>query len=207
MNSMDPGLSEILIVDDVEDNREILERNLVRAGYKTSTLASGVAAMERVTTNPPDLILLDWTMPELSGLDVLIAIRERYDANALPIIMCTARDESSSIVTAISAGANDYVQKPFNMTVLLARLQAQLDRKAALAALAAINSQLETTLTDRTRTLLARSAETAEKNSGLVETIVSLAEWLQSDEAGSDAARRISTARAIADAARQLGSA
>ena len=205
MNGMDPALSEILIVDDVEDNREILQRNLMRAGYKTSTLESGVAAMDRVTTSPPDLILLDWQMPELSGLDVLIAIRERHDANALPIIMCTARDESSSIVTAINAGANDYIQKPFNMPVLLARLKAQLDRKAALAALAAINTELETTLTDRTRTLLARTAQSGEQNALVVEEIVSMARWLESEEAGADGERRAATARSIAEAARRLG--
>lgn len=204
MNSMDPALSEVLIVDDVEDNREILQRNLARAGYKTSSLDSGVAALDRVTTSPPDLILLDWQMPELSGLDVLVAIRERYDANALPIIMCTARDESSSIVTAIGAGANDYIQKPFNVPVLLARVRAQLDRKAALAALAAINTELETTLTDRTRTLLARSAQAGEQNAALIRNIISLAEWLQSDEAACDAQRRAASAAAIADAARQI---
>lgn len=204
MNGMDPALSEVLIVDDVEDNREILQRNLARAGYKTTCLDSGVAALDRVTTSRPDLILLDWQMPELSGLDVLIALRERYDANELPIIMCTARDESSSIVTAISAGANDYIQKPFNIPVLLARLKAQLDRKAALAALAAINSELETTLTDRTRTLLARNAQTGEQNAALIKTIISLAEWLQGEEAACDAERRAASAGAIADAARLL---
>src|SRR3546814_11392469 len=74
-------------------------------------------------------------MPNLSGLDTLRAMREHYDLNQLPIIMCTARDEDSSIVDAIESGANDYIQKPIKMPVLIARMSAQLIRRAAMLAL------------------------------------------------------------------------
>ena len=144
----------ILIVDDVEDNRVILQRHLQREGFTASVCADGVAAIAQVTSDPPDLIILDWMMPQLSGLDTLKAIREHYDANRLPVIMCTARDEESSIGSAITAGANDYVQKPVRLPVLLARITAQLIRKAATDALGALNHDLEDTLAQRTRALL-----------------------------------------------------
>src|SRR3546814_16862694 len=78
-------------------------------------------------------------------------MREHYDLNQLPIIMCTARDEERSIVAAIESGANDYIPKPIKMPVLLARLSAQLMRRAAMAALDAANRDLETPLAQRPR--------------------------------------------------------
>src|SRR3954470_8350174 len=107
----------ILVVDDVEDNRVILQRHLLREGFDVSACDSGIAALAVVSTDPPDLVILDWMMPQLSGLDTLRAMREHYDANRLPVIMCTARDEESSIGSAFEAGANDYVQKPVRVPV------------------------------------------------------------------------------------------
>jgi len=144
----------ILIVDDVEDNRAILERQLRRAGFETSQRDDGVSAIAAVAANAPDLVLLDWMMPGLTGLETLKAMREHYDLNEMPIIMCTARDEESSIVEAIEAGANDYVQKPIRLPVLLARISAQLMRKAAVAALGEANQNLEEALARRTRQLI-----------------------------------------------------
>jgi two-component system phosphate regulon response regulator PhoB len=146
--------SRILIVDDVEDNRIFLQRQLKRAGFETAAAADGVEALAAISAGPPNLVLLDWMMPNLSGLDTLRAMREHYDFNQLPIIMCTARDEESSIVEAIEAGANDYIQKPIKMPVLIARISAQLMRSAAMAALDAANLDLEKTLAERTRELL-----------------------------------------------------
>ena len=98
-------------------------------------------------------------MPNLSGLDTLKAIREHFDANQLPVIMCTARDEETSIGLAIEAGANDYVQKPVRMPVLLARISAQLIRKGAMEALGAVNHDLENALAQRTREYFERQRE------------------------------------------------
>ena len=151
--------SRILIVDDVEDNRMVLRRQLERAGFVTTVVEDGIAALAEVSANKPDLVVLDWMMPHLSGLDTLKGIREHYDANELPVIMCTARDEESSIGVAMDAGANDYVQKPVRMPVLLARISAQLIRKAAIEALGAVNNDLETTLAQRTKQLFQRTAE------------------------------------------------
>lgn len=155
--SRDPVIGRrILIVDDVEDNRVVLDRQLRRNGFETSMCEDGVEALAEITSNPPDLVLLDWMMPNLSGLDTLKAIREHYDANVLPVIMCTARDEESSIGSAIEAGANDYVQKPIRVPVLLARISAQLIRKASADALGAVNLDLENTLAQRTRAFFDR---------------------------------------------------
>ena len=147
------GKIRILVVDDVEDNRIVLQRQLARSGFETTLCEDGIAALAEVSSNPPDLVLLDWMMPNLSGLDTLKGIREHYDANQLPVIMCTARDEESSIGAAIEAGANDYVQKPIRMPVLMARISSQLTRRAAVEALGAVNSDLESTLAQRTRLL------------------------------------------------------
>ena len=145
----------ILIVDDVEDNRVVLDRQLRKVGFETIQCADGMAALAEISSNPPDLVLLDWMMPGLSGMETLKAMREHLDLHRLPIIMCTARDEESSIVDALEAGANDYVQKPIRVPVLLARISAQLMRQAAMLALGAVNADLEELLAKRTRELFA----------------------------------------------------
>ena len=145
--------TRILIVDDIEDNRIVLKRGLERIGFQTTTCADGGSAVSMISSHVPDLVLLDWMMPGLSGIETVKAIREHYDVNELPIIMCTARDEESSIVDAIDAGANDYVQKPIKMPILLARMSAQLMRKAGVAAMGAVAQDLEATLAQRTREL------------------------------------------------------
>ena len=155
----------ILIVDDVEDNRLVLERQLKRQGFDIALCEDGMSAIERISSDPPDLVILDWMMPGLSGLDTLKAIREHLDANQLPVIMCTARDEESSIGAAIDAGANDYVQKPVRMPVLLARISSQLIRKAAADALGAVNHDLENTLAERTKQLFQRQRSQQEQAS------------------------------------------
>lgn len=198
----------VLIVDDVEDNRVILSRNLARAGFNTECCEDGVEAIARVSTDPPDLILLDWMMPGLSGIDVLFAIREHYDANRLPIIMCTARDEASSIVTALNAGANDYIQKPVNFSIAIARVTAQLERKNALTALAEINRDLEEELAHRTRALMAREsghdADARQDCSTVLSDIVRWTTWLRSDDAQNDPRLREVCLDSIVASARKL---
>ena len=197
----------IVIVDDVEDNCIILSRNLTRAGFETQTMTDGVSAISMVSTSPPDLILLDWMMPKLSGLDVLHAVREHFDANSLPVIMCTARDEASSIGEAIEAGANDYIQKPINMPIVIARVSAQLERRAALQALAEANRDLEETLARRTRALMERSeraSNPAEERTSALNEIQRLSAWLRTENAGVDTRLRGICADSIVTAARLL---
>lgn len=148
----------ILIVDDVDDNRVVLQRQLERAGFITIVCEGGISALGQVSADPPDLVILDWMMPGLSGLDTLRGIRDHLDADHLPVIMCTARDEESSIAIAMDAGANDYVQKPIRMPVLLARITTLLARKAAIEALSGVNAELEATLAKRTNQLFDQRA-------------------------------------------------
>lgn len=144
----------ILIVDDVEDNRNVLERHLRRAGFASETAADGMTALAMVAESLPDVVLLDWMMPGLSGLETLRAMREKFDENELPIIMCTALGEETTIVDAIKAGANDYVMKPISMPILMARMKSQLARKDVVELLRRENSELESSLVQRTRDLL-----------------------------------------------------
>lgn len=153
----------ILIVDDVEDNRAILDRHLRRAGFATQLAEDGMEAIRMITSEgPPDLVLLDWMMPGLSGLETLQTLRERYDENVLPVIMCTALGDESSVVVAIKAGANDYVEKPINFPILMARLKSQLLRKEAVETLRRENDSLEDTLVQRTRDLMNSRQPTSE---------------------------------------------
>lgn len=144
----------ILIVDDVEDNRNVLDRHLRRAGFATEVAADGMTAIGMISASPPDVVLLDWMMPGLSGLETLQAIRERFDENQVPVIMCTALGEETTIVDAIKAGANDFVMKPINVPILMARMKSQLARKDAVDLLKKENSALESSLFERTRDLL-----------------------------------------------------
>ena len=202
----------ILVVDDIEDNYELMERALTRAGYDVEVLDNGVDAIAHVSTNPPDLVLLDWMMPQLSGMDVLLAMRERYDANELPIVMCTAREEASSITAAIRSGANDYLQKPIEMSTALARIQAQLERRNALLSLSDINRDLEETLAQRTRALLGdrgkgEDLSTASIATSDVQELLRLANWLRESEDRSDPTLLSACADSLTTIARRLAAA
>ncbi|MFN8061979.1 MAG: EAL domain-containing protein [Vicinamibacterales bacterium] len=119
----------LLVVDDEPLNRDLLGRRLERQGYKVAFAASGYEAIDRVAEGGIELLLLDLQMPELSGLDVLRAIRDSYPPAQMPVIMVTSNHESEFIVQAIELGANDYITKPLDFPVALARIRSQLERK------------------------------------------------------------------------------
>lgn len=126
----------VLIVDDLEVNRALLERSLASAGYRTLCANDGASALAILAAGETiDIVLLDWMMPGLSGLDTLRAIRERHSQDGLPVIMCTAVGEDDNIVEAIESGANDYVVKPISLPVLRARMATHLNRSHTIAAL------------------------------------------------------------------------
>lgn len=198
----------IFVVDDVEDNHALLCRALRRAGFDATAFDNGVDAIAAISTTPPDLLMLDWMMPGLSGLEVLAAVRDRYNTNELPIIMCTARDESSSIRSALEAGANDYVQKPIDMPIAIARVNAQLERRAALQALAEVNRDLEATLAARTLALMGKGAPAPRDVRGDItrdaDEILRLADWLRSPQALADPVLVSACADSLASVARRL---
>jgi class 3 adenylate cyclase len=122
-----PVPARLLVVDDNELNRDMLSRRLGARGFAVDVCDDGRAALERLSHRAYDLVLLDVMMPGLSGIEVLTRVRERWPASDLPVVMATARDTSEDVVEALRLGANDYVTKPLDFGVVLARIEAQLE--------------------------------------------------------------------------------
>ncbi len=123
--------SPILIVDDVEANRELLVRRLKRCGYPVATASSGQEALAYLSNHAVSVVLLDVQMPGMSGIEVLQAIRRRWSDAEMPVLMVSAKGLSEDIVTALDLGASDYITKPIDFQVGLARIRTQLARKDA----------------------------------------------------------------------------
>jgi class 3 adenylate cyclase len=140
---MPTAYGSLLVVDDQEINRDMLSRRLERRGYTVAAAEDGCQALEMITTQKFDLVLLDIMMPRISGLEVLRILRARYPAADLPVIMATAKDQSSDVVEALQLGANDYVTKPFDFPVVLARIQTQLSLRRAMEEIQRLAKQLE----------------------------------------------------------------
>ena len=119
----------VLVVDDDPQLREALSRALQLDGYDVSTASNGVKALDAISTDRPDVMVLDVMMPYVGGLDVCRTLRDRKDR--LPILVLTARDEVGDRVAGLDAGADDYLTKPFALEELRARLRALLRRSAA----------------------------------------------------------------------------
>jgi len=134
----------ILVVDDNEMNRDLLSRRLRRRGYAVETAADGERALAMVARGEPfDLVLLDIMMPGIDGYEVLDRIREGRGPMELPVVMATAKDESADIVRALELGANDYVVKPFDFPVVLARVRTQVALKHSQEALGRAHDRMK----------------------------------------------------------------
>lgn len=116
----------IFVVDDEAVNRELLSSLLIKQGYQVEPFPEGISLLTRITQRVPDLILLDFMMPRMSGLEVCQCIRKQYDSYELPVMMLTARHLIQDIVAALGAGANDYLIKPYHNQELIARVKSQL---------------------------------------------------------------------------------
>ena len=121
--------ANILVVDDIDDNRAVLQRRLERQGYAVTCAASGGAALALLTGSPFDLVLLDVMMPELDGFAVLDRIKGSAETRDIPVIMISALDDMASVVRCIERGAEDYLPKPFDPVLLKARIGACLEKK------------------------------------------------------------------------------
>ncbi|WP_181703149.1 PP2C family protein-serine/threonine phosphatase [Chthonobacter albigriseus] len=131
---MNVAHAHILIVDDVEDNRAILVRRLQRLGFRNLAEAEdGQAALDHIRAHPVDLVLLDVMMPRMNGVEVLEAVRieDRLDETA--VIMISAASELETVVKCLDLGAEDYLPKPFNPSILRARIGSVLEKKALRA--------------------------------------------------------------------------
>jgi two-component system, OmpR family, phosphate regulon response regulator PhoB len=120
--------ARILIVEDEEALSLLLRYNLEAAGYEVETIARGDEADTRLKESLPDLVVLDWMLPGLSGIELCRRLRARPETRALPIIMLTARGEESERVRGLATGADDYIVKPFSVPELVARLGSLLRR-------------------------------------------------------------------------------
>jgi sigma-B regulation protein RsbU (phosphoserine phosphatase) len=129
---MNPEVGSLLVVDDEEVERDILAFHLRKQGFAVTAAADGSEALRVVRGQRFDLVLLDVVMPGLSGLEVLAALRQTHPATDLPVIMATAKDEGKDVVRALKLGANDYLTKPFDFPVVLARVQTQLSLKRSV---------------------------------------------------------------------------
>jgi adenylate cyclase len=123
----EPGF--ILAVDDLQENRELVARNLSRAGHFVVTASSGEEALKTLAETDVDVVLLDLFMPDMDGHEVLQKIKANPDWRATPVIMISGQQDMQGIIDCIEAGADDYLLKPFNPVLLQARIKAGIERK------------------------------------------------------------------------------
>lgn len=121
--------AKILVVDDEEDIRELVELNLSHEGFKVVSCESGEEALEMAGSELPDLIILDLMLPAIDGLEVCKKLKSNLKTENIPVVMLTAKGEETDVVTGLEIGADDYVTKPFSGKVLVARVR-RLLRKA-----------------------------------------------------------------------------
>ncbi len=157
----------ILIVDDISDNRTILTRRFQRRGFDVVEADNGLTAIELIDKDPFDLVLLDVMMPGIDGIETLKRIRSQRSASALPVIMVTAKSESANIVDALELGANDYVTKPVDFAVALARVNTQISRKRAEQQVARVNDELRKANEDLERRVEERTSRLIDANQRL----------------------------------------
>ncbi len=118
----------VLLVEDEPAQAEVIAYNLAAQGYRVETAASGDAALDLIAEAPPDLILLDWMLPGVSGIEICRRLKARPATRHVPVIMISARTEEVDRVRGLETGADDYVVKPYAVNELMARVRAQLRR-------------------------------------------------------------------------------
>ncbi len=140
----------VLIVEDEEPIQELLAYNFKAEGFNVRTLDGSEDVVREVSTDTPDIILLDWMLPNMSGIEICRSLRARPDTREVPIIMLTARGEETERVRGLATGADDYVVKPFSVPELMARVKSLL-RRSSPDAVADVLKAGELILDRRTR--------------------------------------------------------
>ena len=123
----------IMVIEDEADILELLTYNLTREGYEVTGIGNGEQALRDIVLRKPSLILLDLMLPGVGGLEICRLLKAKPETATIPIVMVTARGEESDIVTGLELGADDYIAKPFDMKVLIARIHAVLRRRESAA--------------------------------------------------------------------------
>ena len=118
----------VLVVEDEPAQREMLAYNLSAEGFRVSVATTGDEGLAVIAEDPPDVVVLDWMLPHVSGIEVCRRLRARPETRSMPVIMLSARGEESDRVRGLETGADDYVSKPYALGELLARVRAQLRR-------------------------------------------------------------------------------
>jgi two-component system phosphate regulon response regulator PhoB len=129
----------VLVVEDEAPLLTLLRYNLEKQGFRVDEAADGQEALLRVAEARPDIMLLDWMLPSLSGIEVCRQLRRRTETRDLPIIMVTARTEDQDAVRALDIGADDYIAKPFAIEHVIARIRALLRRSGRVASKGMLN--------------------------------------------------------------------
>ena len=123
--------TSVLIVEDEPEIREMLNFSLTRAGFTVIEAATGEMALQRLDTDLPDILIVDWMLPGMSGVELAKRLRRDELTSALPLLMLTARNEESDILKSFESGIDDYMSKPFSPKELVARIKALLRRSGA----------------------------------------------------------------------------
>jgi diguanylate cyclase (GGDEF)-like protein len=158
MPPTDVAAIRVLVVDDAEDNRIILNRRLTKRGFEVVEADNGLAALALIAEQSFDLVLLDIMMPGIDGIEVLKRIRTTLSPDRLPVLMVTAKASNTDVIEALELGANDYITKPVDFPIAMARIKTQIARKQAQQAadlsiqkLVNINQELEVQIAERER--------------------------------------------------------
>lgn len=149
----DRSCTMVLVVDDMPANRSVLCRQLELHNYGAISVDSGEAALDLISKSHPDIVLLDYMMPNMNGIEVLKRLRADPSTADLPVIMVTARAENQATVDALEAGADDYVTKPIDFSVLRARIESQLQKQGNASDLRCSNAALDEKVTVRSLVL------------------------------------------------------
>jgi len=145
---------QILVVDDVATNRATIKTLLHKESYKVVEAADGAKALEAITSNHFDLVVLDIVMPLLDGLQVLEKIRSQYSEAELPVLILTVKDEIGDVVRGLQLGANDYITRPIDYTVLVTRINRLVTYKLQQDAIRSSQQSLENKIAERTNELI-----------------------------------------------------
>lgn len=121
-------MTKIIIVEDEQGLQTILKYNLEKEGYQTVPVMDGKKAIETIEKQDADLVLLDWMLPHLSGVEICKQMRQNHSIRHIPVLMLTARGDEADKVSGLSIGADDYMTKPFSVPELMARIKALLRR-------------------------------------------------------------------------------
>lgn len=139
---MEDPIEKILVVDDLEDNREVLARRLIRQGCRVLLASSGREALQHIEAERPEVVLLDIMMPGIDGFEVIKRVRSDRDMRQPLIIAVSARHDTEAITQALKIGADDYVTKPYDFPVVWARIEKQLHQSRSARLVRDVNTRL-----------------------------------------------------------------